>query len=200
MPMRYADQTDVLAHLKITDTNVTAVDRVTRLENALAEAFDRRIGRTFGTTPIPEARTLDGHDSSVLVIATGIVSVSGVRADHGVWDGAAWTGFTDLTADEYRLTYRDVDGISYGLERTSGVAWIGPVEVTGVWPDQGGASVPLDVAEAMTLLTVKEYRRLTSSPSEQVGPDGQIIVTPSGWNDPTVKAAIEAHRVVQVIV
>ena len=200
MPMRYATPDDVLAHLKIPASDTAKVDRVTRLENALAEAFDARTGRSFGVAPDPQARRVDGREASGLVIQTGIVSVTGVRADNGTWDGAAFVGLTDLVSDEYRLVYTDTDGISYGIERTSGVAWIGPVEVTGVWPDQGTLSVPADIAEAMTLLTVKEYRRLTSSPSEQVGPDGQIIPTPSGWKDPSVLAAIDAHTVTQVIV
>lgn len=200
MPMRYADQTDVLTHLKIDAGNATLVDRVTRLENALAASLDGKMGRSFGTAPTPVTRLVDGRDSTVLVFTHGIVSVTAVRADNGSWDGTAWTGFTDLASDEYRLTYNDPDGISYGLERTSGVAWVGPVEVTGVWPDQGTADVPLDLAEAMTKLTVDEYRRLTSSPSDQVGPDGMAVPLPNGWNNPLVQSAIEHHRVTRLLV
>lgn len=200
MPMRYATQDDVLAHLKISASDTAKVDRVTRLENALADAFDGKTGRAFGTAPTPEARMIAGGESSVLVFPNGIVSVSGVKADNGVWDGTAWTGLTDLTSDEYRLTFTDIDGISYGLDRTSGVAWIGPVEVTGVWPDQGAEDVPLDVAEAMTKLVVDEYRRLTSSPSDQVGPDGMTVQLPNGWKNPLVIAAIERHRVTRLLV
>jgi hypothetical protein len=198
--MRYATTDDVLSHLKINASNTAVVDRVTRLENALADAFDAKTGRSFGVAPTPEARMVDGRQSSVLVIQSGIVSVAGVKADNGVWDGAAWTGLTDLAADEYRLTFTDVDGTSYGIERTTGVAWIGPVEVTGVWPDQGTDDVPADVAEAVTYLTVKQYRRLTASPSDQVGPDGMAVPTPHGWDDPLVVMALAAHTVTQVIV
>lgn len=200
MPMRYATPDDVLAHLKIPASDTAKVDRVTRLENALAEAFDAKTGRSFGVAPDPQARMVDGRDSSVLVIQTGIVSVTGVRADNGTWDGAAFVGLTDLVSDEYRLVYTDTDGISYGIERTTGVAWIGPVEVTGVWPDQGTDDVPADVAEAVTYLTVKQYRRLTASPSDQVGPDGMAVPTPHGWDDPLVVMALAAHTVTQVIV
>lgn len=200
MPMRYADQTDVLTHLKIDAGNSTLVDRVTRLENALAEALDGKMGRSFGTAPTPVARLVGGGDSTVLVFTRGIVSVTAVRADNGAWDGTAWTGFTTLASDEYRLIHTDPDGISYGLERANGAVWAGPVEVTGVWPDQGTAAVPLDVAEAMTKLVVDEYRRLTSSPSDQVGPDGMTVQLPNGWKNPLVLAAIERHTVTGLLV
>lgn len=200
MPMRYATQADVLTHLKIDAGNTAVVERVTRLENALADAFDEKTGRSFGVAPVAEARMVDGRQSPVLVIQSGVVSVTGVRADNGVWDGAAWTGLTDLAADEYRLIYTDTDGINYGLERTSGVAWVGPVEVTGIWPDQGEGDVPEMVREAMTQLVVAEYRRTTASPSDMVGPDGMTVQLPNGWKNPLVVAAIETYRVVQVIV
>jgi hypothetical protein len=200
MPMIYAHQPDVLAHLKIAGADVAAIDRVTRLENALVIAFDHLTGTSYGTAPLAETRIVDGRTSSVLVLSPGVVSVSGVRADNGIWDGTTWTGLTALDPDEYFLTFTDADGVSYGLERVGGSVWVGPVAVTAVWSDQGAGGVPPDVREALTLLTVKEYRRLHTSPSEQIGPEGQVVPAPSGWNDPSVQRAIDAHRIVRVIV
>jgi hypothetical protein len=198
MPMRYASQPDVLAHLKISATSTDAITRVTSLENGLADAFDAKVGRSFGVAPVAEARTLAAPGvSPVLVIPGGIRSITGITTG-GTWDGAVWLNPEILDADDYALWATDRDGISYGIESFIG-AWVGPVHVTGIWADQSTNGVPADIREAMTFLTVRQYRRLTASPTDLVGPDGLTVPTPHAWDDPLVKAAIERHRLVEVV-
>lgn len=188
MPMRYAHEPDVLHDLQIEPDDTDTIDRVVRLENALADAFDAKVGRRFDTGPLTEMRVMVGRQSDLLILHSGVRSISTITHRGAV-----------VPADEWSLAFTGVDGISYGVQRTEG-EWVGAIEVTAQWADGPAASVPEDVRHAITLLTVKEYRRMTSSPTEQVGPDGMIVSTPSGWNDPTVKAAIEAHTLTRILV
>lgn len=199
MPMRYADESDVLAHLKIAGTNTDAIARVTGLENGLADAFDAKIGRTFGTAPVAETRTVQAPGvSSVLVVPSGIRSITGI-VTGGTWNGTAWINGTTLTTDQYGLWLTGTDGVAYGVVSYIG-DWYGAVRITGIWADQVTAGVPNDIREAVTFLTVRQYRRLTASPSDMVGPEGMTVPTPHAWDDPMVQAAIERHRLVQVVV
>lgn len=188
MPMRYAHEPDVLHDLQIDGDDVDTVDRVVRLENALADAFDAKVGRRFDTGPLTEMRVMVGRQSDLLILHSGVYSVSAITQ-----------GTQPVDAEDWQYAFTTVEGISYGVQRTEG-EWVGAIEVTAVWADGPMAVVPEDVRHAITLLTVKEYRRMTSSPTEQVGPDGMIVSTPSGWNDPTVKAAIEAHTLTRILV
>jgi hypothetical protein len=199
MPMRYAPQPDVLAHLNINTSSSEAIARVTALENGLADAFDAKVGRSFGVAPVAAERTITAPGvSTLLVVLGGIRSVTGITTG-GTWDGAMWLTPEILDADDYALWATDRDGISYGIESFIG-AWVGPVHVTGIWADQSTESVPADIREAMTFLTVRQYRRLTASPTDLVGPDGMTVPTPHAWDDPLVKTAIERHRLVEVVI
>lgn len=199
MPMRYAHQDDVLAHLRIEETDTDAIEPLVRLENGLADAFDGKVGRSFGETVEPSTREVRGLSSEVLVIGAGIRSIAGIEVD-GTWDGAAWVDGVALGTEAWRPWAVSPDGVIYAIERLGGPYWTRTVRVTGVWADQPDGTVPDDVREALTTLTVKEYRRRTSSPSEQIGPDGLMVPAPSGWNDPTVQAAIERHTVTRLLV
>lgn len=205
MPMRYATEATVLAALKIDALKLkdeaaalAATERVTSLENGLAEALDGMIGRSFGEAPVAVTRTIAGGNSPILVIHDGIRSVVQIETG-GTWDGATWTDADTVDAKDYALWSMDPDGVAYSI-RSYGADWEGSVRVTGIFGDQPVEAVPADIREAMTTLTVKEYRRVTSSPMDAVGPDGQVISTPSGWNDPTVKAAIDRYRLIRLVV
>lgn len=198
MPMRYADLTTVTRHLAIRVTDTDAIARVEALENGLAAALDGKMGRSFGTAPTPETRTVTALGGDVLVLPVGVTGVSAV-AYGGTWDGAAWTDEDTLTTADYRLVYVDHDGFAHGIAGLT-YLWDGAVRITGTWADQPQAAVPDDLREAMNVLTVREYRRLHMSPSEQIGPDGQVVPAPGGWSDPLVKAAIDRYSVVRVIV
>lgn len=214
--MRYANEADVLHHLNLDSGNpehADRIERVTRLENGLCDAFDEKVGRSFGTAPVAETRTVSvgslvwsptvttmlGLDRSPRLVAhTGIRSLVSVEVD-GSWDGAAWIDGETLTADDYRLVLTGRDGLSWAIDRIGG-SWSGVVRVTAVWDDQVTDGVPDDVREALTFITVDEYRVRTSSPAGEIGPDGMTVPTRNPWKYESVKAAIERHRLVQVIV
>lgn len=198
MPMRYATQDAVLAHLKIKADDTSAIERAVEVENGLAATFDGMIGRAFGVAPVAETREVDGGRNSVLVVPSGIRTVERIEV-AGTWDGTAWLDGDVIDPTQYRTLMRSRDGLAYGIAGIDRY-WDGPVRVTGIWGDQVTETVPADVVEALTMATVKEYRRLTSSPQEMVGPDGLVIPTPSGLSDPQFKAAVERHRLVEVIV
>lgn len=199
MPMIYANQSDVLSDLQIDpNTDIDAVERVIRLENALVEAFNHKVGHSFGKDATPQTRTIKGRNSSMLILHSGVVSIVAVTVD-GKWDGFDYTGVKEVDPENWVLAFITHDGIAYGLHRDN-ADWTGPVHVTAVWADQGADDVPEDVKNALTVLTVKEYRRSTSSPTDQIGPDGLMVSAPSGWSDPTVKEAINAHTLTRIIV
>src|SRR5690606_5773847 len=186
MAMRYGHEPDVLHVLQIEPDDTDTIDRVVRLEDALADAFDAKVGRTFVGGPVTEMRVLVGRQSDLLILHSGVYSVSAITQ-----------GTQPVDAEDWQYAFTTVEGISYGVQRTTG-EWVGAVEVTAQWADGPMAVVPEDVRHAITLLTVKEYRRLTSSADDMVGQDA--LPTPSGWNDPTVKAAIEAHSLTRILV
>lgn len=216
MPMRYANEADVLAQLRLTPAS-DEYERLVRLENGLCDVFDHKTGTSFGTAPVAETRTVldrstgpwhwfgipprymlgtvDTHNR--LILSTPLRSLTGIETG-GTWDGAAWVDGTALTADEYRLTNATEQG-SYAIDLMAGV-WGGVVRITGIWGDQVTASVPDDVREAVNILLVKQARRANSSESDVMGPDGMPVPTPHGWSDPLVKSAIDRHTVVQVLV
>lgn len=197
MPMRYADQDTVLAQLKVPATDTERIAQVVDLENGLADLFDDKVGRSFGGSATPESREVAAMPSPVLVIGNGIRSITSIE-EGGTWEGASgWANGDVLTPGDWRVWAQE-NGVIYAIERFVN-DWSGVVRITGVWADQTGGSIPYDVREALTTLTVKEYRRRTSSPSDQVGPDGMAVPTPSGWSDPTVNAAIEHHIVARLL-
>ena len=189
--MRYAHQPDVLTALRIGESDTAAIDQVVRLENGLAASFDHRCGRVFGETTVPALlRVATGYASDLLLLPAGLASVTSIEI-HDPLTGSRRI----LTDDEWLLWGADAAGNAVGVLRINDT-WAGlQVAVTGLWGDQDVEGVPDDVREAMTTLTVKEYRRRTSSPTDTVGPDGMPMITPSGWNDPAVKEAIAAHRI-----
>jgi hypothetical protein len=199
MALRYASLEDVLHHLEIADTDTAAIERVERIEHALADAFDHRIGRTYGAAAVAETRevVLTGTPAR-LVTSTGIHTLTGIDAG-GTWDGTAWVDGEAVPATDYRLTMLDHSGLYWGIDHLTG-SWSGTVRVTATWGDQSELAVPEDVSAALTFLTVRQYRRVTASPQELVGPDGYTVPTPHAWDDPTVKAAIDRHRAVRLVV
>src|SRR5699024_6169397 len=198
MPMFYANEAAVIAHLKIKPEDAAAIERAVNVENGLVETFDGMVGRAFGVASVTETRTFDGGRNSVLVIPSGILAIDSIEV-AGSWDGTAWVDGDVIAPSSYRMLMQTRDGIAYGIAGVDRY-WDGPVRVSGIFADQPTVGVPADVVEALTVATVKEYRRLTSSPQEMVGPDGLAIPTPSGLNDPHFKAAVERHRLVEVVV
>ena len=197
--MRYANPDDVLRHLELSapgdDVQIAEVERV---ENALADVFDDAIGRTFGIAAVAETReTVLPQATSRLIAATGIRTVTAIETG-GTWDGSAWQDGDTVPATDYRLTLLDHSGLYWGIDRLNG-GWSGTVRVTATWGDQPEVLVPDDVSAALTFLTVRQMRRLTSSPQELVGPDGFAIPTPHGWDDPLVKKAIDRHTVKRLV-
>lgn len=199
MPMRYATAADVLRQLDIADTDTASVDAVEHVENGLADAFDHKVGRTWGVGAVAETRDVTLAAASPRLITTvGIRDVVSIETG-GTWDGAAWLDGETVPTTDYRLTLLDHTGLYWGIDALVG-SWAGTVRVTATWGDQPELTVPSDVSAAVTFLTVRQYRRLTSSPQELIGPEGFTVPTPHGWDDPLVTAAIDRHRVVRMVV
>lgn len=192
--MRYAHQPDVLRHLKIRETDVETIDRLIRLEQGLADTFEYRTGRRFVDEEVaPVTRMVQGYGSDLLVLPIGVWRVDEIDVH------APQTGVRRILApDEWLLWGEDATGAAVGILLV-GTTWYGQVvAVTGLWADQDTVGVPADVREALTMATVKEYRRITTSPNDQAGPSVaglEPVPTPSGLNDPLFRAAINRHRV-----
>lgn len=191
--MRYAHQSDVTALLKIKESDPDLIDRVIRLENGLSEVFDERCGRSFGVQPSPpESRVIVATGGQYLLLPLGIYEVTQIQyLDHQ----NQWTPF-----DPEHLFYvpwaRGLDGAYQSILLPSARWSEGQaIEITGYWADQDYEAIPDDVTQAMTFITVRQYRRQTASPTETIGPDGLYVPAPHAWDDPMVKGAIRRHRV-----
>ena len=218
MPMRYANEDDVLNQLRKTADDAEYA-RLVRLENGLCDMLDHKTGTSFGTAPVAETRSVSlefgvgvgyGYSPSPvyywtplrggshrLVLDTPLRSLTGIETG-GTWNGATWDDGTALTTDEYRLTNQTDQG-SYAIDLVSGT-WGGVVRITGIWGDQATETVPDDVREAMTFLTINEWHQRNASPFGQIGPDGILVTPRNPWGFEVVKAAIDRHRVVEVLV
>ena len=195
MAFRYANQSDVMHELQVEVGDTDVIDRLDRLENALADAFDSKIGRSFGDAGATEARVVDVKRGACdAVLQHPARSVSSV-AHGGTWNGSSWDDEKTLTG--WYAVYNDADEI-HGLRLNGG--WPGSVRVTAVWASASDLAVPGDVSHCLTWLTIRQYRRETSSPQELVGPEGFTIPTPHAWDDPMVVEIIKKYRVVEVIV
>lgn len=197
MPFRYANQSDVLTNLRESATNTVLLDYLYRIENALADVFDHKVGRSFGVAAVPSNRTIViGREADTLVLARPARSITGI-AHGGTFAGGTWADET-LEA-EWHERYGH-DGLIYGVERVTGY-WPNRVRVTAIWANDPEAVVPDDVKHALTIATIKQYRRETATPnSDMLGPEGFGIPAPDPWNDAQVKATIDKYRVVEVIV
>jgi hypothetical protein len=221
MPMRYANEADVLEQLQ----DMSGIDPehagLVRLENALCDVFDHKVGTSFGTTPVAETRTVavglmesyvypfpglggvplvdyrNGFNSPRLVLSVPLRSLTSI-VTGGEWDGSAWVDGETLATSDYILTNRTEQGY-YGIDRINGT-WAGSIRITGIWGDQVTATVPDDVSQVLTELTVKEWHRRHASPAGEIGPSGLTITPGNPWNLEYVKAVIDKYRVVEVLV
>lgn len=196
MAMRYAHRDDVLAQLKLDPNNASdtaAIERVERLERALADTFDAKVGRSFGgeLAPVAETRTAYGDDGAMLRLQPAALMIDTV-AVGGTWDGASWADETVLDADAWQPVWRGSTVIA--LIATDGV-WSGPVRVTATWTDQQAEGVPDDVRSALTFLTVDQYRIETSSPTGEIGLNGLLVRPRNPWSYELVTTTIARHRV-----
>lgn len=217
MPMRYAVESDVLSLTDVTNPG-DEYDAIVRLENAMCDVFDHKTGTSFGAAPVAEARSvlagpiggtwygfgwpLDYWSTTTaqsyrLILDMPLRSLTGIETG-GTWNGTAWDDGTALTVDEYRLTNHTDQGY-YAIDLTAGT-WSGVVRITGVWADQVTASVPDDVAQALTEITVKEWHRRHMSPAGQIGPEGLAILPGNPWNLDYIKTVIDRYTVVELLV
>lgn len=216
MPFRYANEDDVTAGIEA-DAAESGIDMeaVYRLENGLCDVFDHKIGRSFGTAAVAEMRTVwvgntiapyfwpidyaywGLRPSDRIILNVPLRSLTGIETG-GTWNGTDWDDGTALDADDYRLTEHTNQGF-YAIDLVNGT-WSGVVRITGIWGDQSDATVPDDVREALTDLTINQWLTRQSSPAGLIGPEGFQVPTRNPWNLELVKAAIDRHRVVQVLV
>ncbi|MDQ3540841.1 MAG: hypothetical protein M3440_09150 [Chloroflexota bacterium] len=188
MPMRYANEADVLRQLSLDPANAddgAAIEEAVRIENGICANLDSRMGRSFGV-PTVETVRINGVGQSVLLLPYPMREVQSVAVDGVPLASDAWEPWFVLRgegATALRLT--DLWAI-----------WYGDIVVTGI-PNDAPLSttpIPVDIQQAATFATIRQIRRYKASPTDVVGPDGQVITLPSPWNDPAVKEAIRAHR------
>lgn len=199
MPMRYAHTDDVLNQLKLSASNpahATQIARLERLENGLCDAFNEKVGTSFGAIPDEETRTVQAVGSPLIALKPNARSVSQV-AVGGIWDGAVWADETVLDLGDWIEWRNGPTGNVIAIAANSGV-WFGPVRVTGIWDDQPTEVVPADVREALTFITIDEYRVRNASPAGEIGPDGLAIPVRNPWRFTFVRSAIDRHRVRRV--
>lgn len=217
MPMRYANEDDVLEQLEDMSSSEDGYDGLVRLENALCDVFDHKVGTSFGTAPVAETRSVytwssrflrplvpgviheiwNDYASPRLVLSVPLRSLTSIVIG-GEWDGSAWVDGETLATSGYILTNRTEQGY-YGIDRING-SWGSAIRVTGIWGDQVTQAVPDDVCQVLTELTVKEWHRRHASPADQIGPGGLMITPGNPWNLEYVKSTIDKYTVVEVMV
>lgn len=190
MPMRYADRPAVLAALSRSDlvpADAPEIARIEQIEAGIAALLDREMGRSFGGAATVVSRTIAGHDSSLLLLPIPIRTVTTITM-----------GGIAIPASSWAFWFIGVNGLAYGIRLLDGSYWPsigGTIVVTGEWSDAGGGTLPVEIREAATFLTIEEYRSEIAGPSGAIGPDGLIVRTRNPWKFERVKKAIQAHRV-----
>jgi hypothetical protein len=188
--MRYADRDRVLAQLEIrenTQADQASVARAEKIEEGVCSWIDQELGFTFGAAAVASTRTIHATGSwdVLLLPPPGVRSVSAVTVD----------GVT-LVSTAHRLVYVSPEGVALGIYRTDGWLWLGAVAVTGVWGDAAaGVTVPPDIREAATWLTIQEYQREGLAPTDPSGPDGFAAKPRNPYRFEVVQAAIRHHRI-----
>ena len=187
----------VVRHLALTndDRHVEDIQHLIRVENALADVFEDRCGRTFGEAEIlPKVRRIITQGGNILTTTISLQSVVSIQS------------VPTYLMDEPRVVESDrwfpwgmaADGGYVGVVMAGGWpegVWI---DIEAYWSDQGVIGIPADVREAMTLLTIKTWRRYKSSPLEVVGGDIVAVPTPDGWNDSLVKNSIARLSLIHI--
>lgn len=189
MPMRYANEADVLRQLSLDQANPddwAAIEEAVRIENGVCAILDSRMGRSFGV-PTVETVRINGVGQSVLLLPYPMREVQSVAVDGVALASDAWEPWFIL---------RGEGATAIRLTSWQSMHWYGDIVIIGVPDDAplGDDPIPVDIQQAATFATIRQIRRYKASPTDMVGPDGQVITLPSPWNDPAVKEAIRAHR------
>lgn len=202
--MGYANLTAAKALLGLDDDNeadASDIAMLASIDAAVSQAFEHKAGYDVALSPIwGEDVTADEatvtispwrSDGRLLFLPRPARSISEIRI-AGDYDQTLtadqWTGWHVTTAGDI-LAVRLIDGSvwPYG----GGTLW---VEVDAVWSDSAvGPTVPTLVTEAVTFITVDEFRMRKASPTGEIGLDGFTTRPRNPWGYELVKTALAAH-------
>ena len=166
--------------------------RMSALLATVSALIERDTGATFGEA---QAETLAVESLTcgpLLYLPKGLRSLTGVT-DSPEWVSGAWSGGTVLTASEYRLSSRTIDGLYRTLYRVDG-AWNGTYLVAGFWEDTS-ENIPEEIHYLANYLSAEIYKKQKASPAGFVGPDGVAVAVRNTFNEPEVKRILDMHRV-----
>lgn len=142
--------------------------------------------------------SVDGVYEKPYVTSFGMRNVTNVSVD-GTWDGTIWGDETVLLDEDWRLTFTNQLGWSYGIILPS--SGYQSVRVTAEWEDLSpGTTIPPILREAATELVVDEYRIRTQSPTGELGPPGLVTYIRNIWEHTPVKMALDGLKIQRVVI
>jgi len=216
----YADLDAVKEILDLTGDD-SHDDRLASLNAALSAIFESKVGMAW-SDDAPVARTIAvparlgtmpyGWPYPFAVAlplpAPGIRSLVSLKSGP-TWDGAAWTGGTEVDLAGVVPIWPTLRGDYLGLQIGTvwpwttgswwGGYWRGTVLVEAIWADQL-QTTPDEVVEALTFLVAEEFKQEWASPESLIGPDGLSVRTRNPWKFERVQAVIDKYAATEAIV
>jgi hypothetical protein len=194
----------VKSMLRPTDSAEFSTDadaRLALLQSAVTLLFDQKIGRSFGGTATPTARTFDaGLDCSdpTLFLPEPARSISAV----------AIVGTNPQTLTLYDPTTKLGDYLPWHVTREGDILAIRIVQnaywpartgydritVTAVWSDtDNGGGIPDDLNYAANYVISEVFKAEQASPAGFTGPDGATVPVRDPWKNPMVVGTIAKY-------
>lgn len=227
--MRYANEETVYRLLDIDplDTDAGTLLDIENVEEGVAATIDAKCNRTFGVAPQQQTRIVSVFPQDLFTPRYGgidrvyigdqlyfffnqIISPNtylyttpiGMRnitsvVYGGTWNGTTYTDQVTAAASDWISTFVDQRGWSHGITLPYNLS---SIRVTAEWEDQSSsATVPPEIREAATFITVDEYRIRHQSPAGEIGPPGLATFLRNAWEFEMVKTAIARNTFRQIV-
>lgn len=196
----YSDLASCKVQLSLADAeadDASDIDLLEAIDEEISRTLELKCGRVFGGVAAATAKTIDGAEagySDILLLPVPVRSVTTV--------GIVGDSAESLSSGDYVLWMPTREtGDYFALKRIDGGYWprrsgINRVTVTAVWSDTAaGGTVPAEIVDAATFITVETFRQRKSSPTGEIGPDGLTFRPRNPWGFTVVTEAINRYKV-----
>lgn len=210
--MGYSDLASAKAQLDLSDAvdgDAADIALLASIDDEVSRTLELKLGRKWGGTATPSARTIDGPVGSwgaeILLLPEPVRSVTAV-AIVGTLPETLTPYNASTGLGDYVLWHQTKSGDYLAIRRVQNGWWprrdgIDRITITGVWSDEAsGDDPPQEVIDAATFVTVETFRQRKSSPTGEVGPDGFTIRPRNPWGFEVVKEVLKRYGAAQPVV